>query len=116
MELYPDQPAGRRILETWKADCRLRQDRDNLYRATSKLAIQYVYADITTSGTPGTVGGGSSFSQFFVVNPASRTFNSQIGEQYYMSGPYNATVSGALETRYYYMSIVPVTSAECTIK
>lgn len=37
MELYPNQPAGKSILETWNAECRLRQDRDYQYRATRKL-------------------------------------------------------------------------------
>lgn len=37
MELYPNHPAGKSILETWKAECRLRQDRDYQYRATRKL-------------------------------------------------------------------------------
>lgn len=37
MELYPNQLAGKAILETWRAECRFRQDRDYQYRATRKL-------------------------------------------------------------------------------
>lgn len=52
MDLYPNQPGGRVILDTWRSECRLRQDRDYQYRATGKLdtntvpvtgPLQYAY-------------------------------------------------------------------------
>ena len=39
MELYPNQGEGNAILETWKAECHLRQDRDYQYRANRKLDV-----------------------------------------------------------------------------
>ncbi|MGF7033502.1 hypothetical protein J2T17_004450 [Paenibacillus mucilaginosus] len=40
MDLYANQPGGRVILDTWKAECQMRQDRDNQHRDNKGINLQ----------------------------------------------------------------------------
>ncbi|MFC3345648.1 hypothetical protein ACFOHW_25085 [Paenibacillus abyssi] len=39
MELFPNQPRGKAILETWKNECTMRQDRDYQFRLTRRADV-----------------------------------------------------------------------------